>query len=445
MVKSGDVDQRWQDLLRNPREEVHREIKSWLDLSDNVDKANVAKAMLALANSGGGQILIGYEEVGESWEPDPSRPHPIDHYDQDTINGIVEKFAEPQFHCEVYHIEHPESGEVFPIIDVPGDHRVPIRSDSAGPEDQHVTYNTYYIRRPGPESAAPKTGREWDELIRRCVTASRDDLLDRMRTVLTGFEKGPSEEEIDPLDQLASWTEAMREDWEANVMDEYGNMDNSPYRHGYWSFAYSLDSEFDQPSLSEFLDLLREVKGHETGWPAWLISEDQVHPRDETIEGWYTGGTFDDPAHADYWRASPDGMLFLLRGYQEDSKDELEPGTVLDYILPIWRVGECLLHAKRLGRELGEENTSVTVQARWTGLEGRTLGSIENRRGLFPPIERESHQATVTASQRFTVQDFEDALPEVVETLTQPLYQIFDFYEPPSDLIQNELDRMQSQ
>jgi hypothetical protein len=76
----------------------------------------------------------------------------------------------------------------------------------------------------------------------------------------------------------------MREDRQANVACEYGDVEDSPYRHGYWTFSYSLDVEFEQPSLSEFLDLLREVKGHETGWPAWLISEDQVHPRDETIE-----------------------------------------------------------------------------------------------------------------------------------------------------------------
>lgn len=55
MATSRAEDQRWEDLLIDPREEVHREIKSWLDLSDNDEKANLAKAMLALANSGGGR------------------------------------------------------------------------------------------------------------------------------------------------------------------------------------------------------------------------------------------------------------------------------------------------------------------------------------------------------------------------------------------------------
>jgi len=443
MAEDRTGEQRWQDLLLEPREEVHREIKSWLDLTDNEDRANLAKAMLALANSDGGQILIGYEEKDGSWQPDSSRSHSIDHYDQDTVNGIVEKFAEPQFHCEVYHVEHPETGELFPLIDVPGGHRVPIRSDSAGPGERHVSYNTYYIRRPGPESASPKSGREWDELTRRCVAASKDDLVDRVRTVLTGFEEGATVEETDPAAELEEWTDTMQSAWEAKVEDEYGSVDQSLYQHGYWTFAYSVEGSFEEPSLSDLLDLLREVKGHETGWPAWLISGNQVYPQDDMIEGWYIDGALNDPAHADFWRATPEGNLFLLRGYQEDSKDDVEPGDVFDYIFPIWRVGECLLHAKRLAQALCDGSPAIAVDVRWTGLEGRTLTSIEPRRGVFPPVERQAHQETVTGSTLVTVDDIGDALPEVVETLTQPLYQSFDFYDPSAQLIQQELDRLQ--
>lgn len=443
-MASEDDSQRWETLLLDPREDVNREIKSWLDLSDNEHKANLAKAMLALANTGGGQILLGYEEVGERWEPDSSRPHPIEDYDQDTINGIVEKFAEPQFHCDVFHVEHPESGEMFPIIDVPGGHRVPIRSDSAGPNNQHVTYNTYYVRRPGPESSPPKTGQEWDELIRRCVASSENELLDRMRTIITGFEEGPTTNEFDPVEELASWTDEINSKWQEKVESEYGAIEHSPYSHGYWQFSYRVDGDCDQPTLSNFFDLLRDVKGHETGWPVWLTSGDNVHPVDGMIEGWYINEAFDDPDHADYWRATTDGSLFMIRGYKADSQDDVEPGEVLDFIQPIWQVGECLLHAKRLSRELCDGTSDITVEVRWTGLRGRTLSKIFNRRGLFPPNNRQSHQDTVTVSKRLSVADIEKSLPEVVESLTQPLYQAFDFYDPPARLIQKELDRLQA-
>lgn len=444
MAEQQNEDQRWESLLLEPREDVNREIKSWLDLSDKRDKANLAKAMLALANTGGGQILIGYKEAGETWQPDMERPHSIDHYDQDTINGIVEKFADPQFHTTVHHISHPESGDQFPIVEVPGGFRVPIRADSAGPENQHVTYNTYYIRRPGPESAPPKTGREWDELLRRCVLASKDDLLDRMRTIIAGFEEGSAIDGDDSVRELEDWIDTIHTEWQELVENRYGHMSDSPYSHGYWIFSYSIEAGFNVPELPELLDLLREAKGHETGWPAWLVSEDQVHPKEGTIEGWYDDGAFDDPAHSDYWRATPGGLLFLLRGYQEDSNDGYETGEVFDFILPIWRIGECLLHAKRLSRELCNGPSDVVVEARWNGLEDRKLAAIENRRGIFPPHDRQSHQDTVTVSNRFSTDHLKSNLPEAVEALTQPLYQTFDFYEVPSQLIQKELDQMQS-
>lgn len=74
MTDQGGNRERWTRLLSNPQEEVHIEIKGWLDISDGEHKADLAKAMLALANSGGGQILIGYDESDGLWEPDtPAR------------------------------------------------------------------------------------------------------------------------------------------------------------------------------------------------------------------------------------------------------------------------------------------------------------------------------------------------------------------------------------
>jgi hypothetical protein len=45
-----------------------------------------------------------------------------------------------------------------------------------------------------------------------------------------------------------------------------------------------------------------------------------------------------DSAHCDFWRAHPSGLLYQLRGYDEDSTDQVQPGTVFDVTLPIWRL-----------------------------------------------------------------------------------------------------------
>src|SRR5260370_41892753 len=97
-------------------------------------------------------------------------------YSQDCINGIVAGYADPVFHCEVDHVPRAMD-QAYPLVRVPGRHRVPIRSKRDDPERKHVRINTYYIRRPGPASEPPQSAREWDELIRRCVLSAREELL----------------------------------------------------------------------------------------------------------------------------------------------------------------------------------------------------------------------------------------------------------------------------
>ena len=52
-------------LAENPREDLDVELKAWLDLNQREHQADLAKAMLALANHGGGFVLVGYDNDTE--------------------------------------------------------------------------------------------------------------------------------------------------------------------------------------------------------------------------------------------------------------------------------------------------------------------------------------------------------------------------------------------
>src|SRR5580704_9030084 len=110
MADSAPVTARLQDLLAYPREELDVELKGWLDPNDLGHKADLAKALIALTNHGGGHVVIGFREAGQ-WEPDPSRPQNLDSFSQDLINGIVAGYAEPGFHCQLYFVTHPHTGD----------------------------------------------------------------------------------------------------------------------------------------------------------------------------------------------------------------------------------------------------------------------------------------------------------------------------------------------
>ena len=188
--------------------------------------------------------------------------------------------------------------------------------------------------------------------------------------------------------------------------------------------------------------MIETTKGSETGWPVWVVMHrDELRPvlHQGTIECWLKDTRFGDAAHSDFWRATPDGRAFLLRGYQEDTFEGIEPGTAFELTLPIWRVGECLLHAARMAREL--DGTRVELSMKWKGLQGRHLTTRASEHH-FVGGHFVCRQRSATTTVEVEVATVEDLLSELVRELVEPLFAAFDFYEPPPQLYARELARL---
>jgi hypothetical protein len=255
--------------------------------------------------------------------------------------------------------------------------------------------------------------------------------------------KSPTTESPTSRDELEQWVLRSKERWHLLVDERLSHEKPSRYSKGIWTVAYKIMGNFNLPKLSNLLAILKEVSGHESGWPPWWVpTRPEIAPyaQNGLIECWLAEGRLNDPMNSDFWLASPKGMMFLLRGYEDDSPPcQLDPGTAFDVIIPVWRVGECLLHAARLSRALSAN--SITIRFTWEGLSGRTLTSWANpRRMVFPG--RRSRQDSVTAQTTILTDQVNDGLPEIVKTITTPLYEIFDFFEIPSEVIQEELSKM---
>lgn len=429
-------------LVTHPREDLAHELKAWLDLSSKEGRANLAQAMLALANHGGGYVVLGID--GRTKKEAPRRPKGLEKYDQDAINGIVERFAEPMFHCQVHMVRHPVSGAEYPVVVVPGGHRAPIRAKRGGPGNKHVVRDFYYIRRPGPKSEPPQSGQEWNELMGRCLRAAREELLESMRAILSGA--APEESAGDQnLKTLAHWIEQNVQRWQSLVAEHLPNEQPSRYANGYWTFAYIVVGQFGQPNLRQLLDFMRKAQGRETGWPPWIGSMGgrnlKPYWHDDLIECWLKDTRSADAAHSDFWRASPKGMLFLLRGYQEDSMANVQPGTTMEYVLPIWRVGECLLHAERMARLLGAQGASILFQVDWHGLAKRNMVSRSRRHALLDDYTCIGGSVS-SGPMQLPVDKVGDVLPEVVQKATSRLYIAFDFIRPAPAMYAQELAQM---
>ncbi len=441
-----DIDRNLQDLLRDPRETLSTEIKNWLDPTDNEHRAHVAKACIALANHGGGHLIIGFTEDGDGYREADDRPDRLDAFNTDWVNETVSRYAEPPFHCDVRHIESPSTGGVFPVVTIPGGHRIPIIAKRSGPGDRVIRQGAPYIRRPGPRSEPPQSAQEWQDLMRRCLVNGREEMLDQLRMILAGQPISrlavPAEE-----DALLRWRDHGVERWR-EVVEGVPPENPASCSHGFCTIGYQLYGEVRPRRGQELIDMLRQAKVRHTGWPEWWVPGRQdidPYPHGDNIECWIArdGEVFhDDPSHADFWHAHPEGRMFLLRGYAEDALDEIEPGSVFSLTTPVWRVGESLLHTSNVAAILAadDDQAEVEIILQWTGLQGRRLKAIGSTRILMDRWQ--SNQDAIETRGRFRAANLPDVLPEAVQELTLPLYESFAFFRPPAEMFAEELALM---
>jgi hypothetical protein len=433
-----------QPLLGEPREDMAAEYKTWLDLTINDHKAVLAKAAIALANHGGGFIIIGFDDHGHRLGS-VVRPENVPEISQDAVNAAIHRFATPEFHCELYNVVHPTTQAVHPVIVIPGNLTEPVMSkrDCAN----IIAQNRCYIRKPGPRSEEPHGAEEWRLLLRRCVLAGREEMLEAIRSIVSGrIEAAPNIPNAG--DDLRAFRVASHGRWSelVEVLPE-----NAPARFplGHYEMAFSLVGAQPAASLVELQRRLEQARRVRlTGWSVFL---DMItpgwtpYPHEDFIEAWVgrpieRERAHNDPAHADFWRASREGRLYTIRGYTEDGyADRVQPGVSIDVTLPIWRVGEGILFAARLA-ETYEDVEAIAIECRFTGLNNRFLTSLNRERAMFD--NRVSHTPEITVTAQATLDQVRDNLAEILHQLLTPLYERFDFFPLAADLVDSELDRL---
>ncbi|MDN4633892.1 helix-turn-helix domain-containing protein [Sphingomonas sp. PsM26] len=222
---------------------------------------------------------------------------------------------------------------------------------------------------------------------------------------------------------------------------------------GFSEQAYALEGIKPAASPKQLRDILAELPVT-SGWsPFWVPTRDAIRPMIEEgqVECWLgrpeTDRNFNDAAHSDFWRVRRDGYAYLHRGFQEDGPDNLEPGTIFDITLPIWRTAEVLLHAANLAKALrGNGESTVHFRARYSGLEGRELISWAKPRVRLGADGRYRARSTQIDLDVLTdVEKIDTALDVVVEEVLTPLYERFNGFELPEDLVQVELAELRRQ
>jgi hypothetical protein len=92
---------------------------------------------------------------------------------------------------------------------------------------------------------------------------------------------------------------------------------------------------------------------------------------------------------------------------------------------------------------LNTPSLKIVFSFTWGGLRDRTLTSWANPERMFLEY-RKSHQDSVTSNIVVRADNISPNLPEIVGSLTKPLYEIFDFYVAPPAMISKEITKMKA-
>jgi len=257
------------ELVAEPREALDIEVKEWLDLINNDHRALVAKELIALANHGGGHLVIGFEELPDgSFRPANPRPSTLDAWSQDAIQSIVAKYIDPAIQCRVVH-QTASSNDRYPIVIVPGGHGIPVCAKSGSPDGKLVPHRVY-VRRPGPASEEPQTAAEWGQLFERVLQNRKAELLEAYRSILAGEIPTAASQAPPRTTELIEFEQAAIARWEANIRNVPTN-EAPRFPLGYQEVAIAIDGPFKVPSLSELRQTIEREGRNHSGWPPFVV------------------------------------------------------------------------------------------------------------------------------------------------------------------------------
>jgi len=457
MASRAPVDQNLlADLVEHRIEDLAVEYKNFMPLTDNIERAKIARHICALSNHGGGWIIFGFEDDGM-----PVSPHPdsLAAYGQDAINGIGGKYLDPQPHCEV-HMVTASSGLVYPAVRVPAHGAVPTCAKADGPQDkgrpQGIQKGVHYVRAPGPRSAPIDSPELWRDVLRRCVLAERAGLLASIGQLIDRpqIEAAAASPLADLMDAaIQNWGSLVEPNWPVDLV---ANRIAFGFRlltdDGIAPSAVTLATleQSIRSASSASGDLLGEVSG--AFEPGWGVNDRAkvglVRGRDAyTRRVGSPAGSYLLPMD---WFVRDDGVGVEITAIPEDNPwvHEAVEGRSGNRIWPPGKRLAPSFQAETMSQRLAfvaqlaqsfPEATRCELIVEFRGLDGRELG--EPQAGISFSIHRSSSVDVRRVDIAVGVAALSAEMAEISASLIAPIFRLFDAWDITAEYVAKRLEK----
>lgn len=432
-----------QDLVERPAEREALELKSWVDLTDAPARAGIARHLAAIANFGGGYLIFGFNDDGTRCAPNKNVRKL---YAQDVIAGVVDRYLQPKFQCEI--IFESFAGVEHAVVWIPSHGESPIISKADGPHDakgqpQGIRAGTIYIRTPKPESVPATTPEHFAKLIQRCVLARRDEMVGMFSTIISSGTIPPTGKSARnrERERLGEWHTAAQKAFVEEIAKTKRSL-RIPAAENFVQFSYlSKGKKEAHVPADELLKIIEKVSQsvRDTVRYGWSMFHPFTRPE---IQPYFTADTSvdggdtefvqtnlignGDTNHLDFWRISLDGRASLIRNYHEDRferpEEIAEGGKWFDPWLHVRDITELVRHARAYAEEFPDVE-EICFQIEWKGLKSRTTATANPERYVEAHVSQ-TDQRVVFLSVPYA--EVIGDLPAVVSKLYAPVHRLFD-------------------
>jgi len=445
-------------LVFNGAENLSIEMKRWFnpDTSDGI--AKIAKATLALRNNNGGCLIIGLKD--DEGTPDTENiPKNIrDTFHSDKIQSIVSKYASELFEIQVEYIERDNL--LIPVICVPGNIKTPVVSKSQLKSEGGkilIDVNKLYVRSLSSNNTVSTTEiqyRDWERLLSICFDNREADIArfirrhlssvdpEMLNTVLRSFSENIIPEKSQKEIVLENANEG-KQRFQRLIEEKKYKLPDA----GFFEVSFVINGTIQELSLNkEFLNLVSANNPSLTGWPLWVDSRGfSTQDRPFVNNGAWEAILFELSGvfkFIDYWFMKPSGAFYHIRVLEDDFKrdDRLQ---VLDFRLPIRRVGEAIAVAISFSKALAceEESTAIDFLFRWSRLRNRILTSwVEPSYWISRGYK--AYQDEVISYLSVPLETPPSAIFEHVYKAISPLYEVFNGFQLSKSVVEKIVNEM---
>lgn len=435
-----------ENLLRYPHERPNVDYKAAVAFRKrDAFGAKLIKHILALANGGGGTLVIGFREDDHK-QPVPDEamsPEIASTYDPTVLTPAVNEAVRGTTGVTLQIHKHPYEGVTYPIITVEPFQDIPYfcaveRRDEDG--KMLLKQGALYIRSGDSATVELATPEDWLRLLDVAVTRRQDDLLARFGALMRQLGVMPPEAQGPAAEQL----KREFQQWvDAQTAQAYGlAAEGNRTLPGSYRFAYGPLEPVSPRIDAELRRAMQEARRPNTGWPIGLMPQGFRNPHDRTEavdDGVRTVIGQHDTSHFDYWLLARTGNFFLLRNLQEDvdyGTPGFRAGSFLRTSTVVWRVAEAVDHCVALYRALGVGGEAqVFFEVEYGGLNGRTL--FDDQHILFHGGA--ATRDTVRFVRLVSLDQLVADADSIVQDAVREVLSVFGFFEVPPTYVGRQL------